>query len=70
MNSIYQSEVKRLEDIARVEGKNAFVAGIDEAEAKGKFRYLIDKTKIGKHMPGAPKDMKHPRYKIPEDEGD
>ena len=70
MNSIYQSEAKRLEDIARVEGKNAFVAGIDEDEAKGKFRYLIDKTKIGKHMPGAPKEIKHPRYKIPKDAED
>jgi flavodoxin/NAD-dependent dihydropyrimidine dehydrogenase PreA subunit len=70
MNSIYQTEAKRLEDIARVEGKNAFIAGIDEAEAQGKFRYLVDKSKIGPPMHTGPKDVKHPRYKIPKEESD
>ena len=70
MNSIYQTEAKRLEDIARVEGKNAFVAGIEEAEAQGKFRSLVDKSKLGSSMHTVRKPVKHPRFKIPSEEID
>ncbi len=66
INSYRQTEAERVAAIARVEGKNAFVAAIEEAEAQGRFRRLVPREKIVMH--GVPaKEVKRPRFRIPGD---
>jgi len=67
MISINQTEAKRLQDIQRIEGKNAFVAAIDEAEEQGKFRRLVPREKIGMHVQ-SDKEVKRPKFKISKEE--
>jgi flavodoxin/Fe-S-cluster-containing hydrogenase component 2 len=67
MNSTLQSEKKRFAEIDKMEGSNAFVAEINEAEAQGRFRRLIPKEKVGLVATGAD-EIKRPRLKVPKDE--
>ncbi|MFC1946151.1 EFR1 family ferrodoxin [Chloroflexota bacterium] len=67
MNSTLQPESRRLEDIARVEGKNAFLVEAEEAEAQGKFRVLVDKEQVKMPSHVDPAEVKRPKYKLPKD---
>ena len=70
MNSTFQTETKRLADIVRIEGKDAFAATISEAEAKGRFRRLVPKEICLSHLaqPETKDTIKHPIFKLPKDE--